>query len=239
MAITCVLKRQVFVVQCGAIGYDAPRLLTLELRLRVPEELLRVEVIAGLDAAVKAAEVSPLAVVLSVGVPAGVLLPGALSGAQRVHGRTLAGRRRGGPLRLGLREAAALVLREGIRLEGRVPSPGRRWGLPRGRLPRGWRRRRARPRRRRGWGGWPRRRRRRWGRSRSRRWCWCWRAGCVWVRKAEWFAIHVCVCVCGCVWFLYAICTVLYRRLNQLTANFLVCLLVYQVGLRFYCVMMP
>ncbi len=48
--------------------------LVLQLRLRVPEELSRVEVVAGLDASVEAAVEAAGAVVSPVSVPAGVAL---------------------------------------------------------------------------------------------------------------------------------------------------------------------
>ena len=54
----------------------------LELRLGVPEELSRLEVVARLDAAVVAAEEAARAVVLLARVPAGVALARALVGRE-------------------------------------------------------------------------------------------------------------------------------------------------------------
>ena len=56
----------------------------LELGLRVPQELSRLEVVAGLDAAVEAAEEAAGAVVLGPRVPARVALVGAFV---RLEGR--------------------------------------------------------------------------------------------------------------------------------------------------------
>ena len=55
----------------------------LELGLRVPQELSRLEVVAGLDAAVEAAEEAARAVVLLARVPARVALARALVRLER------------------------------------------------------------------------------------------------------------------------------------------------------------